>query len=424
MGAGPHGGARARLRSRLLAHLPPLVGSALLLVGGMDWVVSWNRLTGGDSSVWRTPPDLWATYYASLQVVHGHVEGIYSATTGLVTFPGIVYLLTPVAALGSALHLELGPDIGPYFAPSGWLALGPFVMAVSSIVLFATDAVAARLGATSPRRMALSLVETVLVADVSVWWGHPEDAISVALVLFAVLGAGDERWVRAAFWLGAAIALQPLALLAVPAVMARVPRAYIAQVLAGLVLPSAAVLAPSLVTEWHGTVTTLFDQVNYPLFNHRTPWTGLARPVGSAGGVEAGPLRAVVVVVAGFAGAVVCRRRAGLEVVLWMVALAMTLRVLAEPVLDGYYTWPAITIVVLLAAVRSRGVALAACALSIFLTWLGSAHWSGVWPWWGAVSASLVVCLLLTAPVGDLRSAGRRTPERPPSTLLPPGRRQ
>ncbi len=89
---------------------------------------------------------------------------------------------------------------------------------MAASVLFALDAVARRWGYSEARRFALSLVAGIGVVSAAVFWGHPEDCIALALVLWAALAvdrAGVGGLHRAAWLLGLAVACQPLALLAV-----------------------------------------------------------------------------------------------------------------------------------------------------------------------------------------------------------------
>ena len=59
-------------------------------------------------------------------------------------------------------------------------------------------------------------------------WGHPEDAVAVAFLLYACLAASDKRWAKSAWLFGAAVAFQPFVLLALaplyfPAGLRRLP---------------------------------------------------------------------------------------------------------------------------------------------------------------------------------------------------------
>ena len=51
----------------------------------------------------------------------------------------------------------------------------------------AADAIAERLGADRAKRAVLALASAVALWSVSVRWGHPEDAVAVGLLLYAIL---------------------------------------------------------------------------------------------------------------------------------------------------------------------------------------------------------------------------------------------
>ncbi len=87
------------------------------------------------------------------------------------------------------------------------------------MALFAADAIAERLGATRPKRAVLAAAGAVALWNVSVRWGHPEDAVAVGLLLFGILALSDGRTGRSAWLIGAAVAVQPLVLLALPVVL-------------------------------------------------------------------------------------------------------------------------------------------------------------------------------------------------------------
>jgi hypothetical protein len=76
----------------------PTAVAALGLVLGMAYTLFWGPVVR-HRSVWITPPDFWATYRAAHYVGWGDLGGVYAAHAGLVTFPGILVLLAPVAML-------------------------------------------------------------------------------------------------------------------------------------------------------------------------------------------------------------------------------------------------------------------------------------------------------------------------------------
>ena len=120
---------------------------------------------------------------------------------------------------------NLTADVFPYTTqvyahPQAWLLLGPYVLVITTLPLFAFDALAERLGAQIRRRVMLACAQGVAVWQVSVFWGHPEDAVAIGLMAYSYLFALDGRWNGAAWLFGFAVAFQPLVLAALPILLA------------------------------------------------------------------------------------------------------------------------------------------------------------------------------------------------------------
>ena len=96
---------------------------------------------------------------------------------------------------------------------------GPYEIAISCLVLFAVDFLAERQSFSRPRRAMLTVASAVALWSVSVRWGHPEDAVAVGLLLYGIGVLPSPR--RAAWLIGAAVVVQPLVLLSLPVVLAR-----------------------------------------------------------------------------------------------------------------------------------------------------------------------------------------------------------
>ena len=123
-------------------------------------------------------------------------------------------------------------------------------------------------------RMALALVGALAVANVAGGWGHPEDCVAVALVVWAALELerrGRAGGPRAALLLGVGIAFQPLALLGVVPVLTRLGWRGAARLWWRLLLPSLVVVVPALVAEPHRTIFVLVHQPFQPRYISFTP---------------------------------------------------------------------------------------------------------------------------------------------------------
>jgi hypothetical protein len=389
-------------------HAAPLIASVLTVVLGMDYVTLWPAVRSGRFGIFWAPSDLWGSYLGAVALVHGHLQ---SPFLGMV---GSLLILAPAAAVGSAAHLEVGPNFAAFSAPTGWALMGPWMLGLSCSALFAFDAAARRLGIAKRRRIALGVVEAILLLNVTVGWGHPEDAVALALAVFAVLEVDSGRLVRGGWLLGAAVAVQPMAVLAVPALavmtLDRDGRLAARDLLGRALGPYVVLLAPSLATHFTATLTWLVQQPNWPADNHATPFTSLAAHVAHSGGaVTAGPARAVGVLL-GVGVAVCLARRADLERCLWAISAAFFWWAATDSVLDAYYTWPVLALGVVLAARWRWSAGAGAAALAVFATWFSDVRWHGAWTWW------LVMVLLLAAMVGIGWYASNAEPrEDPPS---------
>ncbi|MDA8281462.1 MAG: hypothetical protein M0Z63_13805 [Actinomycetota bacterium] len=264
------------------------------VAGAMGW--SLLAVVHGDGmTMWRVPGDIWGTLRGAHVIAWGDIGGVYLAGTGLVSFPGTAVLLVPVALASSALGLtESFPYPLPH--PTAWLVLGPYDVMVASVALFAVDALARRLEVPAGRRAWLSVAGAIALFPVDGLWGHPEDAVAVGLLLYALLAGLDGRFVRAGWLAGAAVAVQPLVLLGLPVLAAVVGWRRLPGLVVRAALPAAALVAVCLVGAEHATVHALLDQPNFPRIDRVTPWTALAPRVGGRGrslAVAAGPGRLV-----------------------------------------------------------------------------------------------------------------------------------
>lgn len=382
-------------------RLVPIAAVSIYLVAGMLLTLFLETLRSGHVGIWRTPEDFWTTYQSAVDLAHGHFSQIYSPATTLVTFPGISFALAPAAAVTSSLHWGLGRPISSVSAPLAWLVAGPVMLLLSSVPVFAADNFARRWEWPPSRRVLLAATEALLLANVTLLWGHPEDAISVGVVLYAALAVDDGARRRAGLLLGVALAVQPLALLAVPAVVARLSWRQVARLVPLVAVPVVLVILGPLLAEPHALWHAVFEQPNYPSANHATPWTSLARHVAN-GGVEAGPSRVVALCVTTIAAAVVCRRRPGLEVVVWVTAAAFLVRLCFEVVIDDYYLWPVLAVACIVAGRRSTATLWAFAVFALSMTGFQYASLGGVWLWWCCTITPLV---LVTASLYPPRPA-------------------
>jgi hypothetical protein len=422
--------ARGTLGRALRRRLPAVLASVGLLVAGLVFSFWWN-LHVDHAGVWYEPADLWRTTLAATRLVRGDLGGLYSNGTNLVSLPGAAIILAPAAAVIVGFHLPLGPPIGPSAHTLAWVVLLPWTLLLASSVLFATDRLARHLGVSWPRRLLLAGAETVALWNVVPYWGHPEDCVAVALLLFALDAAAFGRPARSAWLVGFALGVQPLVALAVPVLAVTATGARLRPTFAYLgraALPPALVLAVALGANWSATWYHVVVQPNWPHIDRPTPWMVLA-PRLTSQTVAAGPGRSLA---AGLACLVAwpawrswqrAQRTGGrpasgpgpwapaaLASVVWWVALALALRCAFESVMVAYYLWPGLAVGMLAASVlRWRlvlGVAVAVAVTLFCNTW-----WQAEWAWWLVVLAGLAAELLAAYPAPLRR--GRAAPPEP-----------
>ncbi len=391
------------LRQRLF----PLLATVGLIAVGMASTTWWGPWLVGKPG-WSLPDDLWATMAAAQRLLHGNLAGLYTPPTRLITFPGAAVILIPLVAVADAAGLSLQVQNAHNLHPALWLLAGPYEIVLSAVALFAADALAEHLGADRAKRAVLAGASAVALWSVAVRWGHPEDAAAVGLLLYAILALSKARTGRAAWLTGAAVAIQPLVLLALPVVAVIVEPRRLAGFLTRAAAPAAVLLGAAAAANWTATFHAVTSQPNWVTVDQATPWASLAPHTGQA--VAAGPARILAILVACACALAAGRRwRAArgarwrpetLAEVLWWTALALALRSVFEPVMVAYYLWPALA-VALIAASRSWSRLIPAAAAAVVLTLVSQISLHGRWTWWTPMVAGLALTLYLArAPAG------------------------
>jgi hypothetical protein len=384
-------------------EFPAISVGGLVLIGIVLTTV-WPPVVGKVG--WALPHDLWGTLVAARRVLHGQFGGLYTQPTGLITLPGGALILVPVVAVIDAAGLSLhvpGPDARPVV----WLLAGTYETAISGIAVFAADAIAEHLAVPRRRRAVLAAAGAVLLWNVTIRWGHPEDAVAVGLVMYAVLDLARGRTGRSAWLFGFAVATQPLVLLALPISVAVMKPRRAAGYVATAAIPGVLLLGIAAIANWQATYTAVTRQPNWPSINHPTLWLPLATPL-HGGAVAAGPARVLAIVVAcgcAVAAGIACRSARNamtwdsrtLLRVLWWVAVTLALRSVFEPVMVAYYAWPVFA-VALVTATTTWPRLLAASAVTGTLTFLAQVPWRSPWTWWLPMVAGLAITLLLALP--------------------------
>jgi hypothetical protein len=374
----------------------PLVVMLSFVIMSMAYSLWWNPVVH-HSHVWVIPGDIWSSFRAAHWVGWGDIGAIYGKDTQLVTLPGIAVLLAPVAMVSGALGL--GESLVPIILsrPTSWFVLGPAILLLGSTCLMAFDAMAEELGVNGPRRIVLSLMEAVVIFQVVTMWGHPEDLLALTFSLYALLAMFRGRWSLSGWLWGAAIATQPLAILMFPLAFVRTPKPQRPRLCLYGALPSLALLSGPLVMQWHQTSAVLFHQENARFLDHATPWIALS-PTLSRTEVGAGPGRMIAVIAAVMIGFMAYRRPPSRVGLLWLCALALSLRCFFESVMVVFYLGPPLALIVLTAATcASRKRLVGAWAIAMLAT-VYAFHRSSEWGYWAPMVASLAIGLACAWP--------------------------
>lgn len=410
------------IRGRLTKRGAPLVVTLLVVTSGMAFSFFWLRITqtGLYHGFWLTPGDLWSSYRTAHWVGWGAFGSLYSATGGFLTFPGLAILLSPVAMFTRALGLsECFPYMIPH--PTAWLVIGPVEMLFGCTSLFALDSLGSRLGVKTSRRWILCTIQGFALWPILVLWGHPEDAISLALAVYALISVMDRRWTRAGWLFGAAVCFQPLVLLLLPLCIGRVGMRNVSPFLGRSLAPSVALLSLPFLTDWHDTWRAVVTQPTELALAHVTPWTSIAPQVAS-GIVACGPTRLVAILGSILFGWYAARRRSNDLTLVYFASLCIALRFVSESALEGYYIWPFVALFLVVGSNGSRSKFLVTGSLAIGMTVATARHFGPWWIWWGVAVLELVMATLISRPrVGHLSQFADRANSPPKTPNEDPG---
>jgi hypothetical protein len=416
------------MRGWVWRRLFPLAGSVLLLAVTMITTTLGSTMIG--RSEWALPYDYWGTLVAATRLAHFNIAGLYTQPTGLVSLPGAAVILLPVAVIINVAGLSLAIPGSGNLHPAVWLLAGPYQVLLSCVALFAADALAEQFGASRGRRALLAAASVGALWNVSGRWGHPEDAVAVGLLLYAILAMSRSRVWLAGWLAGAAICVQPLVLLAVPVLVAVLPWRRMPWFLVRAALPSAVLLAAATLANRGATFAAVTSQPDSPAINHPTVWTSLA-PHMSGGNVAAGPARAATILLACCCALAIRHRWRDtapgtawwstelLADVLWWAAFTLALRSFFEPVMVSYYPWPVLAVALIPAVTLSWRRLIAASILAGGLTAAAQGTSHSVWIWWAPIVAGLIAQLALArARPGTVAPDLRFPPEAQPANAI------
>jgi len=351
--------------------------SSLAIGIGFAIAFSVHSLVGGASipflPAWPVAADTWSATAVAHAIGHGLVTHLYS-TGGYDGLPLWPIVLTPVVALADALGLRSGPTARPAMAQ---LVL-PYSLAVGVLVLHAGRSLAWALG-TRRRLWLIQLCLAVSVILPCAVAGHMEDALAVALLLYAVRGfrAGDLD--TSALLLTLAISSKQWAVLVVPLLVLLAPPA--SRVRFALLAVSVPVLlgAVALSLDFHDAYWLLLA----PSALTHNP--GVRLGVMTAFGARVSRLARPLVLGAAVLVAMFSRRR-GTAVLLPTLAGLLLLRPLLEPLLFAYYVAPGVAMLTMIAVAGTDRPSLTDLLWPVLVTlWTFQGNMTAPLWWAGAV---------------------------------------
>ncbi len=416
------------VRDRLARRRWPIVVSVVFFVVGLLYMFFWN-LVAHHAGNWAIGGDVWGIYRGAHYIGWGSLGGIYTNGTGIVAFPGMSVLLAPVALV--TWHLHMTESYGPFFLarPTVALVLQPIELLLAATVIFASDALAERLGVVARRRVWLCVVVAVVAFPTAALWGHAEDALAVTFALYAMVAMMDEKWAAMGWLFGFGLVMQPLVGLMIPLFVGATPGGQRLMLLVRSAALSAVLVSVAFLGDAADTYRQLVQQPTPPSVNHATPWAALAPRLTSGAvhtvhgaalvaglghpairsftatgtqlvEVSGGPGRMIDVVLAVLLGFVVWRRPQPAVRILWLAAAVLASRCFFEPVMTPYYLAPPLIMCMVMASRQNRKRFWPATILAFEVT-VFAYHHLNPWVWWLTVVAGLVGILALGYP-GDL----------------------
>lgn len=406
-----------------------------LIVGTFVWTMLVNPAIAHVRS-WMIAGDAWPPLSASRFVATGAYPYLYEADSTWVAGPVLPILLAPIAAIQDALGMTsrvlggygffvngktvwIGSSapgsrltVSDVPRPSVWWLYATYSMALAIPLLVAVRRTAAHVVGFVRGRLpaATQIVVTglgLLVA--AAYYMHIEDALAVALLLFALLAGCNGKRRAAGVMIGIAIATKQWAALgALPLIFSTPARERRSLLLPAIGIPLVLYGVPLAIDPTHA-IRALFRAGSAPWLGHAAPWISDARATRVVGATE-GRL-----VWLGLAVAVACfaRRRPDLDRLLAAQAVIFGSRLLIESVVYSYYLLPVIVFVVLLEVAQRRSVLRTTIAGTAAMAW----YW--VPPphvWWWFVELAFVIALVW--PALRVVATGIRKPERQGDSIV------
>ena len=209
---------------------------------------------------WFYPTDIWSIVDAGRYVAHGALGYVYQGTSGSYALPLSFVLIAPVSAAIDHFGLVEG---APFIVahPSAWLVVAPYILMFGIVVLHAARRLAWQLGVRR-RLWAVQVLTAVVVLFPTYYWGHFEDAIAIAFVLYATRRMLRHDYLMAAMLLSVAVSAKQWVIPLIPLVVLSAPEGRRLRCLAAACALPLAFVALVLGADWADASKALFSPVN------------------------------------------------------------------------------------------------------------------------------------------------------------------
>lgn len=387
----------ASVRNRLI---PASEAIATVAVGALFSMVLMPALFRRESWFWYSSGDAWFVLKAARYVSAGALGFLYEANPLFVSTPLGPIVLAPVAWVAYRFGLTFSRDPFSIAHPTVWPLYLAYSLLWSVVFYHAVRTLAETLRLERHRLRIDASAGFLVVAPTFIVWGHMEDFMAVAFLLFCVRDVIDENWRRATWALGFAIAFKQFAVLALPLVLWQMPkREKIPGAVRASVLPGA-LAAFTLAVDWsHASRALLGAQIGYlaPLA-HVTPWWP-----GTLGHTESATIERVLAFAAAVGVGWFARRVRDPKALLAAFGVVLLIRPAFEPVVYFYYLAPCMVFFLLherLTSGRMRRTLGAAVLLHVVLESRWALTRSLWWP------MTVVLCGVMAGPaIAALRRA-------------------
>ena len=219
--------------------------TVLGVVGAMAFaMLDWSLLHGSGQWFNAKFGDLWASWASSADMTFGGGYGhVYAPRCGdWKRHRRSRSCWRPSLGLPSICRF---PYPGVVLYPTAFLVVGPLFLGCMALPICAADRWLSYMGVTDlGRRLAVLGTMAITLPPIALY-GHAEDLVALGAMLYGLVASLDGRHRAAGWWLGAALAFQFLAFLAVPIALVLLRRRqWLGAIVRMIVVPLSVMVVP------------------------------------------------------------------------------------------------------------------------------------------------------------------------------------